>query len=424
MKKIGKRLVGAAVMAILAAGLKGCIFGWTEKDAEEYVQANLDILCTGKTDVDITFDDLEEEDYESYREEILDEVVNTYFEETDYFEFDVSDKTKEKLCDFLGDIYSKASYEIGEANKKGDKFKVPVTIHPLILMDEGDMEVLKGQIEGKARDGEIDIDDDTELYDQIITAEIEMSNSNLENPSYDNDYEMTMTVEKDDEGDYTIAEYDLDEFTNNFFIEAPPLPEFQFDWTEKKAEDNVQGFLDVMCTGKTDVDVVFEDLEEEEYESFHKEIIDGIMGEMVNAEDIDEYDLSDEIIEGYRKAFDRAFSAASFEVGKAAREGDSFKVPVTIHPIIFLTNEDVEKVTAMVSEEVQNGELDSSDNTALYDRIFTLQLEAMNSNLDEPTYEDDYEMTMHVFKNKDDIYEFADENVTEFTENILIIDVE
>ena len=97
---------------------------------------------------------------------------------------------------------------------------------------------------------------------------------------------------------------------------------------------------------------------------------------------------------------------------------------VTIHPLIFLTNEDVEKVTDMVSEEVQNGELDSSDNTALYDRFFTLQLEAMNSNLDEPTYEDDHEMTMLVFKNKDDIYEFADENVTEFTENILIIDVE
>ena len=423
MKKIGKRLVFAAVMVILTIGLNACIFGWTEKDAEEYVQGVLDIICTGKTDVDITFDDVSEENYESTRKEAFDEAADTCLKEIESNGFEVSDEMKEKLRQFVDDAFLNASYEVGKATKKEDKFKVPVTIHPLIAMDDGDMKEFKEIIEKNVRDGKMETDDDKKLFEQIVTAEIEMATSNLKKQSYGEDYDMIMTLEKDSEGVYQISEDDSKEFGENLSIMVP-LCEFEFDWSEKDAENHVQGVLDILCTGKTDVDVVFEDLEEEDYESFHKEIIDGITDEMVNAEDIDEYDLSDEIIEGYRKVFDRALAAASFEVGKAAREEDSFKVPVTIHPLIFLTNEDVEKVTDIVSEEVQNGELDSSDNTALYDRFFTLQLEAINSNLDEPTYAEDHEMTMLVFKNKDDIYETADENVTEFEENILIIDVE
>jgi len=302
MKKIGKRLVFAAVMVILTIGLNACIFGWTEKDAEEYVQGVLDIICTGKTDVDITFDDVSEENYESTRKEAFDEAADTCLKEIESNGFEVSDEMKEKLRQFVDDAFLNASYEVGKATKKEDKFKVPVTIHPLIAMDDGDMKEFKEIIEENVRDGKIETDDDKKLFEEIVTAEIEMATSNLKKQSYGEDYHMVMTLEKDSEGVYQISEDDSKEFGENLSIMVP-LCEFEFDWSEKDAKNYVQGALDILCTGKTDVDVTFADLEEEDYELAHKEIIDGITDEMVNAEDIDEYDLSDEIIEGYRKAF-------------------------------------------------------------------------------------------------------------------------
>ena len=99
----------AAVLAsvmLLTASLTGCgSSGPTEEDAQKYVQAILDLMCTGEYDKSVKFANIEEGAEMDMRESLIDNIVEEYTQETN-----LGQEAKIQMRDFLVESFSKCRY--------------------------------------------------------------------------------------------------------------------------------------------------------------------------------------------------------------------------------------------------------------------------------------------------------------------------
>ena len=185
----------AAVLAsvmLLTASLTGCgSSGPTEEDAQKYVQAILDLMCTGEYDKSVKFANIEEGAEMDMRESLIDNIVEEYTQETN-----LGQEAKIQMRDFLVESFSKCRYTVGEAVKTDDRgetgYDVKVTVEPLKVF-EGSSDALQDTIGDLISDTEkIQSLSQDELTDLVYDSLFDVLDNNIENPQYQAPEEITV----------------------------------------------------------------------------------------------------------------------------------------------------------------------------------------------------------------------------------------
>ena len=183
---MGRRTrVFAAVLTaiVLTMGiLTGCGGGKpTEKDAKAYVQAMMDLMCTGDYDHSVKLVDVEEGKETETRDKLIDDVLTSFGEE-----HEISDEVKAEFKDFMIKAFAKCKYTVGSATKTADgEYDVTVTIEPLKVFDGVSAEFQEAfAAVVTERYEEISTMSDEEINDLIILTAIDILNQKLETPTY------------------------------------------------------------------------------------------------------------------------------------------------------------------------------------------------------------------------------------------------
>lgn len=177
-------LILSAVMA-MAAALSGCgSSAPTDTDAKKYVQAVIDLICLGEYDKSVDFADLEDGKELEMREEMIDEMLDSFTGE-----ITLDDETKKEFKDCILRAFSCCKYTVGEAVKTDDDgstgYDVTVSIEPLRVFD-GANEAMEAEIEELTGDVDKLMNmTEEEMNAQVFEAVFEKLNKNLEEPAYD-----------------------------------------------------------------------------------------------------------------------------------------------------------------------------------------------------------------------------------------------
>ena len=131
MKKSYKRLLLVAFMAVMAvAVLTGC--GPKKpapEDAQAYVKAVLDLMCTGDYDHEVNLADIEEGKESETRDAVVDQMIAEIGSQQN-----LNDEVKSSFRDLMLTALGKAKYTVGEAVETEDGgYDVTVTLEPLQL---------------------------------------------------------------------------------------------------------------------------------------------------------------------------------------------------------------------------------------------------------------------------------------------------
>lgn len=181
------------ILLSVSAVLSGCggSSGPTAEDARKYVQAFLDILCTGEYDTSVRFGDVESGQELTLQDDMIEGVLSSLSEADG-----MNEENRTLFREFIKNALSKCRYTVGEAVQTDDNgtagFDVPVTIEPLKVFEgaesalneeisalQGDSEKLAGLTEEKA---------ESFLLETVFAV----LNRNLEDPHYDSPVEVTV----------------------------------------------------------------------------------------------------------------------------------------------------------------------------------------------------------------------------------------
>ena len=215
MKKTMKRVL-AAMMAVLCAV---CVFtGCGSRkpkavDAQNYVKAILDIICTGDYDHSVKFSDLNEDTAKQTRDEILDGVEEALAGSD---EIKLPEETIKKFREVKDKALQKCRYTVGDAVAADDGFDVKVSIEPLVVMDSA-----------KFSDGMmaylLSVPGIAGMNQEQITAEamnylITCIEEGLEDPQYDSSVDVTVHYGVLEENNYGVSEEDGQRLGEKLFI--------------------------------------------------------------------------------------------------------------------------------------------------------------------------------------------------------------
>ena len=170
-----------AVIVIILVFLCSCgKQGPSQEDAENYVKAVLDIMCTGQYDTSVNISDLEEGKEMEFRDEMIDEMLASFEEETG-----MDEDVQKEFREYLISAFSKCKYTIDGAVKTEDGgYDVKVSIEPLLLFN-GTSEALQTELDTLTEDTDKLLNmPEEEVYDFIYDAMFRVLNANLESPAY------------------------------------------------------------------------------------------------------------------------------------------------------------------------------------------------------------------------------------------------
>ena len=152
----------------------------TADDAKAYVQAVMDLVCTGDYDHSVNLVDIEEGGESEIREAIIQEIRNQVSASG------LSEETGAAFEAFILKCFTKAKYQITDAVESEDGgFDVTVEIEPLDayagyekILDEMEIEDTGYTLE------ELQAMTETEVNDIVLTTLIKILTDNLDNPTY------------------------------------------------------------------------------------------------------------------------------------------------------------------------------------------------------------------------------------------------
>ena len=191
MKKRSGRLpllMLAAVMMIVM--LSGCgPKKPTPEDAQAYVKAVLDIICTGDYDHAVELVDVEE----GKETEVRDNLINQMMEGVSS-QANLSDDVVKDFTDFMISALEKASYTVGDAIATDDGgYDVTVSIQPLQIftgINEELTEVLEEKV--AAEPDKIMAMSEEEQTNYVMGILIELLNKKIADPEYDPEEEVVV----------------------------------------------------------------------------------------------------------------------------------------------------------------------------------------------------------------------------------------
>ncbi len=183
MKRRIKTLSLIALSLILVIGmLSGCSSKPKPEDAQAYVQAVLDVICTGDYDHSVKIADIEEGKEGELRESVIDAMLASFGAEQG-----VNDEVKARFKESLIDAFSKAKYTVGDAVATDDGgYDVSVSIEPLQIF-AGFNENFESRVQAAAM---ADADrvaamSNDEVNAFVMGVLIDMIDENLADPQYD-----------------------------------------------------------------------------------------------------------------------------------------------------------------------------------------------------------------------------------------------
>lgn len=141
---------------------------------------------------------------------------------------------------------------------------------------------------------------------------------------------------------------------------------------------------------------------EEEAQKLFNDNIDTV----INSLGLSQIGVSEEMTEKYRKILKETFSKAKYTVGDVKETDDGFEVKVSTEPMqMFVDLEDtlIEELEKQVKDSKEN-----LDETAISQLTVDILYDILTQRLNEVTYGDSQEVTVHVTKNSDGVW-----NITE-----------
>ncbi len=183
MNKNIKRLAALLMIFIMTmAVITGCGSKKPKaEDAQAYVQAVLDLLCTGDYDHSVKIADLETDGEGTERDALIDDMMDTVSTQ-----LNLSEENQTLFKDFLIKALSKAKYTVGDAVAADDGgFDVTVSIEPLKLY-EGAMEEFQAGFPGNLgySENELAAMSQDELNNVVMAAVINLLSGRLDSPTY------------------------------------------------------------------------------------------------------------------------------------------------------------------------------------------------------------------------------------------------
>ncbi len=171
------------MLVMTAAMLAGC--GPKKpapEDAQAYVKAVLDLMCTGDYDHSIKLADIEEGKESETRDTLVSEMMSQFGAESN-----LNDEVTDAFRDFMIKALEKAKYSVGEATPTEDGgYDVTVSIEPLQIFT-GIEDELNDELEERVAseaDAIIAMSED-EQTNYVMGILIELLNRKLEDPEYD-----------------------------------------------------------------------------------------------------------------------------------------------------------------------------------------------------------------------------------------------
>ena len=147
----------------------------TAEDARAYVQAVLDIMCTGDYDHSVELSDIPEGEEAQLRDSTIESAVEAIASDAG-----LSEEVKADFTDVMRVAFSKAKYTVGEAVPTEDGgYDVTVTIEPL-KMYAGATDKLQEKITADEIAGLSEEEANNLIYSKVI----EIVRENLEEPEY------------------------------------------------------------------------------------------------------------------------------------------------------------------------------------------------------------------------------------------------
>lgn len=183
-KRFGMLATIMIVVMLITGALSGCgSKAPTEQDAKKYVQATLDLLCTGKYDNSVELVDVEKGKETEMRDELIDSIVSEFAGQAG-----ITDGAQEQFRSFIDKAFATSKYTVKDAVKTDDNGKVgydvTVSIEPLKVfsgvqgaMQEELTDIASNpdSVKGMSQD---------EIYKLVYDAMFKALDTNLENPQY------------------------------------------------------------------------------------------------------------------------------------------------------------------------------------------------------------------------------------------------
>ena len=184
MKKGAGRLFPILLMVVLViAMLTGC--GPKKpapEDAQAYVKAVLDLMCTGDYDHSVDLADIEEGKESEVRDNLIGEMMTEIGSESN-----LNEEVTAAFRDFMMNALEKAKYTVGDATAtEDDGYDVTVSIEPLQIftgIDEELNDVLEERVASES--DKILAMSEEEQTNYVMEIVIELLNKKIADPQYD-----------------------------------------------------------------------------------------------------------------------------------------------------------------------------------------------------------------------------------------------
>lgn len=173
-------LTAALLMTMLLTGCGETSSSSIKDDAENYVKAVLDLMCTGTYDHSVTFGDVASGREQDSRDEMIAGIVSSIAKDND-----LNEEQRARLEDCLTRAFSACRYTIKDVRESEDGgCDVTVSIEPLKVF-EGISDALNSKVGELTGDGEAMIamspEEQTAALAEVLLSQLDQ---NLENPQY------------------------------------------------------------------------------------------------------------------------------------------------------------------------------------------------------------------------------------------------
>ena len=208
MKHITKKMLALMLALVTTLSLSGCSL-FTQFDASGYTKAVLDAATKAEFDKYIELTNSTAEDAQAEYDEVLESFL------AEFESLSISDELLADYKQLFIDLLAKTKYTVGEAEKDGKDFLVPLTIEPLIIYEGFNAEVEEAttafQEEVMAEYNESgEMPSDEEIYERSFQIVYDIMSARLASATYGEPQTITVTVSQNADGLWGISDSDYE----------------------------------------------------------------------------------------------------------------------------------------------------------------------------------------------------------------------
>lgn len=192
-------------------------------DGSGYVTSVMDVLCKGDYTSYMDFTGVSRSDVSLYRDDWLSQQTEAFI--TAFGSGTPSEETTDRITSLLTQLYANASYDIADEQASSDNgtLTVQLTIRPLTILKDN-YEAIQTYVQSfNEKNAAFSYANLTEeaYYDTYLDGILTILESHLADMNFGKDTTLDITLEKNDDGLYTISEDALTEIQETLL----PWPE-------------------------------------------------------------------------------------------------------------------------------------------------------------------------------------------------------